>query len=532
MNTIEKNSGKIFFLFLVFAFTLTSSNNGLAQNKYWVSLSDKGEVKFDPLSYFAPEALERRIQHQLPLNDPTDWPLNQEYVDIISSLSEDTGIQSRWMNALVVYADETQRGEIAALPFVLSCERMKENKAQIAAYSSTEAIEPNTELARKQLQRMEGPLFWQKNLTGKGIRIAVFDIGFKKADTHLAFEHLRKNNSIIKTWDFVDQDENVYHYNSHGTMVLSCIAGKMDSLPLGLASDATFLLARTEKNSERFAEEENWLAAAEWADKNGAHIISSSLGYTKDRYFNDQMDGKSSLVAKAATMAAKKGILVVNAAGNSGQDNWYYIGTPGDADSVLTVGGIDPDKNYHIDFSSFGPTSDGRMKPNVCAFGSALTAQNQTLSVAYGTSFSTPLIAGFAACAWQSHPDWTNMELFAALEKSADLYPYFDYAHGFGVPQASFFTQGVKVKANPTFQFEKNNTYLQVIAQLDPEISQSVDNDLLFYNFQNKSGVLTEYAVVKVYQEEALLIDLTALQPGTRINIWYKGFYDSFDLEE
>jgi serine protease AprX len=531
MNTMHKHTLQTLFVLLLSISILTSPIFVQAQNKYWVSLSDKNGVEFDPYTYFTPEALERRAKQHLPVNDPSDWPLNEEYVDCIKSLSEKTGLQSRWLNALVVYAYPKQMEEITALPFVSSCEKMIENRVLISGNPSPEVTKVNIDLARKQLQRMQGPLFVQKELNGKGIRIAVFDIGFKKADTHLAFEHLRKKNSIVKTWDFVDEDENVYHYNSHGTMVLSCIAGKMDSLPLGLATEATFLLARTEKNSEKFAEEENWLAAAEWADKNGAHIISSSLGYTKDRYFNDQMDGKSSLVAKAATMAAKKGILVVNAAGNSGKDNWYYIGTPGDADSVLTVGGIDPDKDYHIDFSSFGPTSDGRMKPNVCAFGSALTARNESLSVAFGTSFATPLVAGFAACAWQSQPEWTNMQLFRALEKSADLYPYYDYAHGFGVPQASFFTDKAKRKVNPTFYFEKNDSLLKIKAPLDPEIRSSVDNDLLFYNFQNKSGVLTEYAVVKVYQEEALQFDLTALRPGTRINVWYRGFYDGFDLE-
>lgn len=528
MNNI---SVKLLFLICFISISVTIPQTVLAQKKYWVSLSDKNGVNFDPYTYFSPKTLEKRIKRQLPLNDPTDWPLKEEYLDIIQSMSSATGVQSRWLNGLVVYADEVQIEEIAALPFVLSFERMRETQALIAGDATGSISDFKSELARNQLQRMQGPLFWQKDLTGKGIRIAVFDIGFKKADTHLAFEHLRRKNSIIKTWDFVDDDENVYHYHSHGTMVLSCIAGKMDTLALGLALDATFLLARTEQKSEKYAEEENWLAAAEWSDKNGADIISSSLGYTKERYFNDQMDGKKSLVARAANMAAQKGILVVNAAGNSGKDHWHYIGTPGDADSVLTIGGIDPDKDYHIDFSSYGPTSDGRMKPNLCAFGSALTAQKQSLSIAFGTSFATPLVAGFAACAWQSHPDWTNMDLFESLEKSADLYPYFDYAHGYGVPQASFFTKETSEKTEATFHIDKKESYLAVMAHLDPEMSSSVDNNLLFYNFQNKSGVLTEYAVVKVYQEEALKIDLNALQAGTRINVWYRGYYDAFYLD-
>ncbi len=151
------------------------------------------------------------------------------------------------------------------------------------------------------------------------------------------------------------------------------------------------------------------------------------------------MNGKKSLVARAANMAASKGMLVVNAAGNDGETKWKHLGTPADADSVLSVGGISPESDYHFSFSSYGPTADKRLKPNVCAYGAVMESGKKGLTTTYGTSFASPLVAGFAACAWQTNRRLNNMELFKEIEKSADLYPYFDYAHGYGVPQAGYF---------------------------------------------------------------------------------------------
>ena len=161
----------------------------------------------------------------------------------------------------------------------------------------------------------------------------------------------------------------------HGTMVLSCIAGiKMGKDGIGYRS--RFLLARTEINTEPAKEEVWWMQAVEWADKNGANVINSSLGYGKSRYYVEDMDGKQSLVSKAANMAAAKGMLVCNAMGNEGSDKaWRTLITPADADSVISVGGLNPATDKRIYFSSFGPTADGRLKPNVVAFGTADVAK-------------------------------------------------------------------------------------------------------------------------------------------------------------
>ena len=222
--------------------------------------------------------------------------------------------------------------------------------------------------------------------------------------------------------------------------------------------------------------------AVEWADRNGANIISSSLGYGKENHYTKDMDG-TSYVAKAGNLAARKGMLVVNSAGNEADDKqWKTIITPADADSVLCIGGIENSLTAynHIEFSSYGPSADGRQKPNVCAFGYARTANtgnNHATHYVHGTSFSCPLVAGFAACAWQASPGKTAMEMFHAIEQSSDLYPYCDYSFGYGVPQAAYFT-GDRKAVEPTFRFVIEEDSVHVVP------TRPIKHSHLFYSFR------------------------------------------------
>ena len=452
--------------FLLLSVVLNTAN---AQNHYWVMLTDKQGTSFDPYSYFDAKAIERYRLNDADLYDISNYPLNGTYVkqieDILSSNSESELFgTSRWLNAVAVTATPEQIELIGQKSFVKEVIIIAGDMqtAKTEQYDVTEMmnLDDMADLS-DQLVRMGGKYFRNKNINGKGIRIAVFDGGFPMVNTHDAFKHLRDEGRIIKTWNFPNRKEDVYGWNSHGLMTLSCIAGRRGDTDLGLATGAEFLLARTEVEAEPRKEEVWWQMAVEWADKNGAQIISSSLGYGKDRYYTKDMNG-TSLVAKAGNMAARKGILVCNSAGNEGSDrSWRTIITPSDADSVLCVGGINPSlMNYErAVFSSFGPSADGRMKPNVCAFAYAWTAaksfRNDKYNEVPGTSFSCPLVAGFAACALQSKPGMKAMELFHEIEKSADLYPYCDYTFGYGVPQADYFT-GDRKEVTPTFRFETN----------------------------------------------------------------------------
>lgn len=196
--------------------------------------------------------------------------------------------------------------------------------------------------------------------------------------------------------------------------------------------------------------------AAEWADKNGVDIINSSLGYTGPRYLPENMDGKTAFVSKAAQLAVDKGILVVSSAGNEGTGKWKRIAAPGDATGVLTVGGIDPYTGIHSNFSSFGPSWDKRLKPEVCAYGTAIVSSRTGLVISEGTSFSSPLVAGFAACLKQRYPLLKNTELKELICRSGDLWPYFDYAHGYGVPQPYFLFKDT-IENKPTLSIIEDN---------------------------------------------------------------------------
>lgn len=523
------NSNKIRLFSIIMLSLLYFSSLQGQENKYWVFFSDKDGTTFNPIEYFDAKAIERRLIHGLNLDDISDYPVRQDYIQKIEKEVNKTGYSSRWFNALSVIATETQIQNISKFPFVIDIQEQIIHTELCESPSQNAGPNSNIELANKQMELMQSKLFSKNNITGKGIRIAIFDGGFPEVDTHKAFEHVRKNNRIIKTWNFCNNKEFVYAYNSHGLSVMSNICGIYEGTQLGVATEAEFLLARTEVNPEPFAEEEWWLAAVEWADKNGAHVINSSLGYTYHRYFPEQMDGKTSLVARAANMAAAKGIIVVNAMGNDGTNSWKAVGTPADADSVLSVGGIEPFTEYKINFSSFGPTVDGRLKPNVTNSGHAAVAvKKDKLGNAYGTSFASPLTCGFVACALQTMPETKAMNMIREIEKSGNLYPYYDYAHGYGVPQSSFFTKENKTPPQKQFDFIFQNDTL-IVSLLpeeinnNPELNKTSDK-YLYYHIMLPDGKLFKYGLISVSESEPLKLNLKEVPDNVTVRVLYKQY--------
>lgn len=521
-----------------------------AQNVYWVFLTDKAGTTFDPYSYFDAKAIERYNQSGADLYDQSNYPLNSSYVGGVDALATEEVGTSRWMNAVGVVATPEQVAAIEQLPYVARVQmiggdmqlafvgdfvgdRIADHTTGIAS-TDADANDIDSTLT-DQLIRMEGQLFRKYGIDGKGMRIAVLDGGFPKVNTHIAFKHLRDNGQILKTWNFPNRKENVYGWNGHGTMTLSNIAGRKDGKDLGLATGAEFLLARTEVEPEPFKEEVWWMQAMEWADKNGANIISSSLGYGKDRYYTKDMNGKS-YVAKAGNLAARKGILVVCSAGNEGDDSrWKFIVTPSDADSVLCIGGIEHSLTgyEHISFASFGPTADGRQKPNVCAFAHTMAANphggQDRYEMVYGTSFSCPLVAGFAACAWQvmnqkMNKPVTSSQMFDLIQQSADLYPYCDYAFGYGVPQASFFLEK-SMPAEPTFRFEKQDETMVSVIPLKSDSTAHI-----FYKDIDENGKIIRYGkqTVNVF-DTAMSLDFNG---GHHLVVHYKGYTADYTFEE
>lgn len=555
---------------LAFLLLTFGSLSASASEKVWVFFTDKDVSGFDPYRFFDQKAIDRRVKHGIDLYDITDVPVNPDYVSQVSQRVEELRVTSRWFNAVCCYANEDQIQVIRELPFVRDvrvvsdiqahCAGIKVAKGQRVEDESFVPSQRDKKFLRAQVERMNGELFAQNNIDGKGVRVAIFDVGFKSYKTNPAFEHIRNRNGIIKTYNFVKKKENVDGWDTHGTFVLSCIGGMIEGQMMGLATGAEFLLARTETWTEYYSEEENWLAAAEWADKNGADVINSSLGYTYHRYFREDMDGQTSLVARAANMAARKGILVVNSAGNEGSANWKNIGTPADADSVLSIGGIHPNTGIHTRFSSFGPTWDKRLKPNVTAYGHVIGSGPNGISETQGTSFSGPLVAGFAACAMQTRPGYKNMQLFHEIEKSGDLYPYFDYAHGYGVPQARYFIKGSSASL-PTFEIKRSRSQMITINVLPEDESLKEDDsrieqmyvkwpDYVFYHIENNKGYLDKYFVVdpgpaatKSGEEKMEVPEQSTTSPSPltilksdykkpyTIRVFYKGYVEEMKID-
>lgn len=546
------------FLFLLFSFRAET----WSQKRYWVFFSDKDSVSFDPGFYYDPSVIEKRERLNIPLILFADLPVREDYLREVALIAGNQGTISRWFNAVSVNADKSSLERIKELPFVTGVREISLVSSAAQKDFNREFSSNIDDLRKSQIGVMEASEFIDAGIDGSGVRIAVFDGGFPGVDTSPVFSHLREKGKIIATWDFVKNKEFVYDFNSHGTSVLTCITGILDGKRFGLATGAEFLLARTEVVREVYAEEENWLAAVEWAARNGADIISSSLGYTHKRYFPRDMDGQTSLVSRAADMAASMGILVINAAGNDGDSKWEVIGAPADAESVLSIGGISPNNGYHINFSSFGPTADSRLKPNLVAFGQVATSNAEKVKKSFGTSFSTPLVAGFAACVMQLHPEWDNMTVFRELERSGHLYPYFDYAHGYGIPQARYFTRPHEVHL-PTFEFssdgltvfirdvseEHSNSEAQepgenmeseeIPVESDPSQEEEffhaypADYDILYYHILNPAdNRIRRYALVNMEGSDSYTFSEPLPEPGDRLVVYFRGFTSGFDFPD
>jgi len=436
--------------------------------KYAVYFKDKANSPYsvnNPEQFLSQRAIERREKSGIKVTE-ADFPVNPAYIKQVTDLGLQYFAKANWSNYIIVGTnDDKVLDRINALPCVkqvVEIYNRKNAKPDIFA-SVIEQMSTAKDIKMVKGDNFQnlnvldyGNSFTQVNMlgidymhakgfNGTGMVIAVLDGGFYKVNELGPFSSLRDNNQILGTWDFVTNDANVYEDITHGMSVLSCIAGVKQGELIGTGPGAKFFLLRSEDaGSETVAEEYNWEAAAVWADSAGADIINSSLGYTQfdngiGSHTYADMNGKNTVVTRAADMAASRGILVVNSAGNEGAGAWHYIGAPADGDSVLAVGAVNKDRKV-AGFSSRGPTVDGRIKPNVCAVGEGTWLCNGAgnITPGNGTSFSGPLIAGAAACLWQANPTKTNMQILDAIQRSAHKYNAPDANYGYGIPNFGY----------------------------------------------------------------------------------------------
>lgn len=421
--------------------------------KYWIFFKDKkSTTQFLPECVLSPQSIERRNNAGIVLQT-TDLPLSALYVDSLQKLGIHILNKSRWLNAVSAELDQQQVAVLSELGFIQKIQAVKKlhttqaSKLSLAKNSET-AINfshQNVDYGQSYIANdmLGNTLLHKVNATGKGIRIAVFDNGFRGVDTIPAFNPMFQENRFLGGYDFVDNDANIFKGGSHGTNVLSIMAAYQPGTIVGTGFGASYYLLRTENDaSETPLEEDNWVAAAEWADSAGAHIFQTSLGYStfdnpEDNYTYENLDGNTTIITRAADLAASKGILVLNSAGNEGNKSWKYIIAPADGDSVLAIGAVDSERNRAV-FSSYGPTADGRIKPDLMAMGHRVIVLNTdgTARQGSGTSFSCPMVSGFVACLWQIFPQSSANDMRKALLKSADRYNAPNNEYGYGIPHA------------------------------------------------------------------------------------------------
>lgn len=447
---LDENLSQMRYKFLFTCLLIATSFSGLiGQNKQWVIFEDKGPQVMEQLShpeaFLSPAALDRRAKKNIPVT-VNDLPVHASYLAQLKAADLKIQQTSRWINAASINTElslaELQRicpAIVAKVP-VQSFQMHSVDQMQEGTTGTTEF---DYGQATNQIEMIGADCLHDRGFTGKDVTIAVFDAGFFNMNTIAAFDSLRLKNRLISYYDFVDNDSAVFQENSHGMAVASIMVGNVPGQFLGSSPHASVLLARTEDVAvEVHQEEDNWLAAVEWADSMGTDMIESSLGYTEfdpgeGDYTYADMDGNTTIIAKAADLAAQKGILVVVSAGNLGGSSWGYLSSPCDADSVLCVGAVDGAGQLAF-FSSVGPSSDGQIKPDVVGLGLGTTYVNGNgnVTTGNGTSFSAPLIAGMAACLVQAHPLRSNVEIIQAIQQSGDRAATPDTSFGYGVPNA------------------------------------------------------------------------------------------------
>jgi serine protease AprX len=444
----------------------------------WVYFNDKGIYTPAAFANAAAEikinshARERRTKAGYDKVVYADLAVPKDYIDRITSMGARLRRISRWLNAASFNVDPALLEDIGKLGFVNRIE-------PVAAYSGEKEIEAGNPpdlrgfLPSKTDALDYGTSWWQIQMTkanelhslgytGQGIIVAMLDTGYRKS--HAAFAKAASEGRILAEHDFIFDDDETQNepeddpgQHFHGTYCWSTLGGFAPGEVIGPAYGASFVLAKTEDiRSETPIEEDNWVAAFEWADSLGTDVISSSLGYTA-WYTYEDMDGNTAPTTLVANTAASLGIVVCNAVGNEGPGSGT-LNTPSDAFNILACGAVDQYETLAY-FSSCGPSYDGRIKPEVCAMGYNTYCANASDDNAYtyksGTSLSTPLVGGASALLLSANPYLNAFQARKALMETATNAATPDNNYGWGIIDVmAAYNWGANFTADTTIAFD------------------------------------------------------------------------------
>lgn len=445
---------KICTFILLIAISLGLAGGVFSQNLYWVGFPDKFGTSYSvnhPEEFLSNRAIARRIKQNIAVTTE-DLPVSKQYLDSIELTGSTIRQQLKWLNGVVVEASPIQLEKIEQLSMVSEVRLIFDSTAatsssdfgylpKVSQQFTEQASTSEYGYGFKAINMVNGIPLHSLGYTGNGMLIAVIDAGFFHANQAAEIQPSFSGGRIVASKDFVTSGGDLFEESEHGTNVLSLMASNDSTTFVGTAPLASYLLLRSENvQNEQIIEEYTWAAAAEFADSAGADVITSSLGYTtfdvaSQNHTYSDLNGNTTPVSRACSIAASKGILVVDAAGNEGNHDWKYIDAPADSYGILTVGAVNSNLSPAY-FSSYGPSADGRIKPEVADLGVNIpvVAGDGTIRVGNGTSFATPVIAGISACLWQAFPSASAQELRSAIIESSSQYNAPNNIIGFGIP--------------------------------------------------------------------------------------------------
>lgn len=517
---------------------LFTSLGVFAQDPYYlIRFKDKLNNTYSiskPSEFLSQRAIARRTKQNIAISEH-DLPLTNAYINQVITAGGVVWLKTKWFNGVVVQCNSATLTKIKALSSVLSSNLIARTTSEVSVeklnrikgsvnVQEASAVDPNG-YSKSQLAMTENDKMHAAGYKGEGVHIAIIDAGFKNANKNPVLDSLRKKNRILGTFDVVNkQHAAVYNEDAHGANCLTILAANVPNKLKGAAPYASYWLIRTENALlESRLEEINWTVGAEFADSVGVDVISSSLGYysfdnSALDYTYQQMNGKTTYISRAAAYAAKKGIVVVSSAGNEGALPWKYMSAPADADSILSVGAVDS-LGVKGKFSSFGPSIDGRTKPEVVTRGvktwygdpgETNIANLGKPNSGDGTSYACPLMAGWVACFMQQFPNLNAQQVISIVKQSSNraANPDNGGGYGYGIPK---YTKAVAL-AN-------------VITNIDSPIT--INNQVNIYpnptkskvNIENcKSGFAIIYDLIDKVENTYLIqnneINISNLNPG------------------